>query len=220
MVVRKSLQSLKMTGVLIALFGFLAVFPRPVFSEFYKYVDNTGTIYFVDNLHKIPAEYRNQINVYQEKYDHLTDAEKKALLKKTADEENMETGVVIKGNNVLIPVTLGYGDNEVDVVMVLDTGASIMTIHREIADRLDITETQKATARIVGGNEINFNVAQLKSVKVGPHEKKELLVGIIDHQGPAAPHNGLLGMNFLQHYEYAIDFKNQVVRWKAGQESN
>jgi hypothetical protein len=216
----KSLHVLKMTAVLIALFGFLAVFAGPAFSEFYKYVDKKGTIFFVDDLTKIPIKYRNQINIYQEKYDHLTDAEKEALLKKTEDEENLETDVIIKGNNVLIPVTLGYGDIEIDVVMVLDTGASIMTIHREIADRLDIMETQKATARIVGGNEINFNVAQLKSVKVGPHEKKGLLVGIIDHQGPAAPHNGLLGMNFLQHYEYAIDFKNQVVRWKAGQESD
>ena len=45
------------------------------------------------------------------------------------------TKVTVIGNSVIIPVTLVYRGNQVDVHLLLDTGASSTTIKTETADR-------------------------------------------------------------------------------------
>ena len=45
-------------------------------AEFYKYVDKDGNIFYVDDLGKVPQEYRPNIDKYREKYDHLSDDER------------------------------------------------------------------------------------------------------------------------------------------------
>jgi len=50
--------------------------PPNLYSEFYKYVDARGRVYYVDDLTKVPEEYHDQIQVYREKYDHLSKPER------------------------------------------------------------------------------------------------------------------------------------------------
>ena len=45
-------------------------------AEFYKYVDEEGNIFYVDDLSRVPEKYRNRVNVYREKYDNLSVKEK------------------------------------------------------------------------------------------------------------------------------------------------
>ena len=59
--------------------------PADLRSEFYKYVDKEGRTFYVDDFSKIPEEYRETVNVYQEKYDHLSDQEKSLILKKESE---------------------------------------------------------------------------------------------------------------------------------------
>jgi predicted aspartyl protease len=54
-------------GILIAL---------PADAAFYKYTDRNGRTHFVDEIWKIPEEYRGQVDRYAEKYDHLAGEEK------------------------------------------------------------------------------------------------------------------------------------------------
>jgi len=56
---------------LLILFSAGLIICTPVRAEFYKYVDKDGKIFYVDDLSKVPPEYRDQIKVYKEKYDHL-----------------------------------------------------------------------------------------------------------------------------------------------------
>ncbi len=219
----------------------------PLRSEIYKYVDESGTIHFVDDVGKIPQEYRNQVTVYEDKSEAASEGETPTVsegetpavsegegeesedyltrqmeeLQRQKEEEareeyekSLETKVTISGNHVLVPVLLGYGGREAQTMLVLDTGADLITIHRQIADQLHLPLTKRADVRVPGGKTVRARLAQLDYVRVGPYEARDIDALIILHEGSPTPHEGLLGMNFLRGLEYSIDFDNQVIRWR------
>ncbi len=72
----------KLKTLYISLFFFLLVLnvALNLQAEFYKYIDNEGQTFFVEDLSRVPPEYRDQVEVYKEKYDHLPEAQKKSKL--------------------------------------------------------------------------------------------------------------------------------------------
>jgi predicted aspartyl protease len=128
--------------------------------------------------------------------------------------DDAETKVMIRGNHVLVPVTLGYGSREIQVMLLLDTGASIVTLHRRVAEQLGIDSTQHAMLMLAGGQKIKTSVAKVRYMRVGPVTKENISVGFIDYEGPENGFQGLLGMNFLQGLEYQVNLKKQVIKWK------
>lgn len=126
------------------------------------------------------------------------------------------TKVKIIGNTVLVPVTLVYGGSEADVHLVLDTGASRTTIHTEIADQLFMNsgKERKVQVRVVGGAVIEARMVKINRLTVGPHTKSNWDILVVPHQGSAARHDGLLGMDVLRGLKYRVDFKKQVILWE------
>jgi predicted aspartyl protease len=126
----------------------------------------------------------------------------------------VETNVIIKGNKVFVPVTLVYGDNEVQTTLLFDTGAGSIVLHQRVADQLGIEEFQPSRGQGVGGLPIVTRMTRLTSVEVGPHKKENLRADIVEFQGTEdTDYNGLLGMNFIRGLKFSIDFENQTIRW-------
>ena len=173
-------------------------------GEYKSGIDHNGQFiitekkkYYIDTGRKGSLE--NEIGAFNEKQ-----AEKF---------EKLETAVAIYGNRVLVPVTIRYAGKTAEAHLLLDTGASIVTLHRNIADKLKIKNTQKTTMQVAGGQLIAADIARLDDVSVGPNRKKDIFVSIIDQIDRNADYDGLLGMNFLRNLRYEIDFQKSVIRW-------
>lgn len=256
------------------LFFLFFLFPLELRSEFYGYVDKDGNRHFVDSMDKIPLEYRNNVKVYKDKYDDLSEQETSIMLEKERIERERRheeaertykewlkaqkewerelrkqeimreleweiqqrklqrkrterdtkrkgvqkvtiVGNPVVGNVVLVPVVLGYRGREIETELILDTGASMIALHRDVAGQLniDLRYFKKIKPRVAGGKLISAYVGKLNYVKAGPIKKENIYVSIIEHKGPSVPYKGLLGMNFLRDLEYRIDFENQVINW-------
>lgn len=225
-------------------------------AEFYKYIDDEGRIFYVDDISRIPEKFRSQIKVYREKYDDLSDEERSRALQRENQQlqereqehqrqieerllqtqqieeeeqrkkaeaarqkllEKTETKVILEGNRILVPVTFNNNGAEVEVNLLLDTGASQIVLNRSVADQLNIVALKKGLAQVAGGSNIYTQLGTVSYVKVGPFKMEDAGVLIIAHEGPPVNYSGLLGMNFLKNVEYSIDYKNQVIRWKLPQ---
>jgi clan AA aspartic protease (TIGR02281 family) len=150
-------------------------------------------------------------NEAREKWEH----ELHTFNEKQRQSKSIETKVVLlNGTQVLVPVTLQNRGRKMEVMMLLDTGASIMMLYQKIADQLALKSTRKARIIIADGSIIESQIVTLENVGVGPIQKEGIQASVIRHQRPDVAYQGLLGMNFLMGLDYRIDFDRKVIRWK------
>jgi clan AA aspartic protease (TIGR02281 family) len=123
-----------------------------------------------------------------------------------------ETAITFNGNQMFVPVTIGYRGRMVTIPLLIDTGATGITISPAIAIRLGIkpNETTQATAQLADGRTVATNTAPVAFVSVGPKTKKPSEVHIL---GSGFEETGLLGMSFLAQFPHFIDVKNQAIKW-------
>ncbi len=126
------------------------------------------------------------------------------------------TKVKIRGNSVLVPVTLVNGNHEADVELLLDTGASTTAISGEAAAQLhvDLGRARKTKAQVVGGGVIEVRAARVSRLTVGPHTKRELNVLVVPQKSGIGGSDGLLGMDVLRGLKYRVDFDKKVIVWE------
>ena len=115
----------------------------------------------------------------------------------------------------MVPATLVYGKNEVDVQFVMDTGATGTAINTDIADRLsmNLSKARKEKARVVGGT-IEVSVVRINSLTIGPHTIRDCSIAVIPQEGYTADNDGLLGMDVLGKFSHRVDLGKQVIIWE------
>lgn len=123
------------------------------------------------------------------------------------------TPIVIHGNHVLVPVTIGYQKREIEVLLLLDTGASVITLHKDVADRLALPRGYRSSLMTAGGHKIDAGLVQLSSVKFGPYHRSNLPAAVIKNRDTTVEYHGLLGMNALRGIDFRIDHAGQLIRW-------
>lgn len=148
-----------------------------------------------------------------------TRQQKEAEKKRQAEAERqkriqaLKTPVAIMGNLVLVPVTLMRAGKQMTVPLLLDTGASMTSINASLAEELNLDAGKKSAAIVAGGGILRTRIVRVDTLQVGPMKASPMTVMVLPDGGPARIYKGLLGQNFLGHFPYTLDYKNQVIQW-------
>ena len=187
----------------------------------FSYRDDKGIIHFTDDLSKIPKHYRESEKGVR-KHHEARGAHRATPVPSSPIEL---PGLVSKIQEIQIPlIPVGGGNFLVDTVLngrikarlMLDTGASLITLTEEIGRQLGISPYS-------GSAELPFNTAggeewmplvALKTVKIGSAETKLVEASINSNIKDI---DGLLGMSFLGDFRFEIDRTNKRLTLKPPQ---
>lgn len=156
----KYLRYLCLTACLVV--ALVAVFMvSEVQADLFQYTDKDGVIVMVDDEGKIPSQYR-----------------KKVKNNRSSSGGDRYTGVIIRGNKVLVPVTLSFRNETVQARLLLDTGASVTAISQQLANRLGIKHehTNRTVGRVADGSFITAYNTIVDYMQVGPKTKQSVEV--------------------------------------------
>jgi len=179
--------------------GLICLSAAPVLADLFQYTDKDGTVVIVDDESKIPARYR-----------------KKSQASRSSGGSERYTGVTVRGNKVIVPVTFSYRGNLVQGRMLLDTGASLTAIFPGLASRLGIQPDhgQRAVGRIADGSFIEAQHTRVEYMQVGPKVQQNSEVVVLQQAGPSMGFDGLLGMSFLGDFRYHVNLQNSTIEWQ------
>lgn len=172
----------------------------PAGADLFQYTDKDGTVVIVDDESKIPAKHR-----------------KKSQASRSTDGSGERyTGVTVRGNKVIVPVTFSYRGNLVQGRMLLDTGASLTAIFPGLANRLGIQPDhgQRAVGRIADGSFVEAQHTRVEYMQVGPKVQQNSEVVVLQQAGPSMGFDGLLGMSFLGDFRYHVNLQNSTIEWQ------
>jgi len=170
--------------LLISLAGLVCLAPFRVEAKIYRWTDEKGVAHFTNDRQKVPVAYRHKVIISA-----FSDKAGKSAERTVVHFER-------KGSSVLLNGVLDY---KLPVVFHLDTGATETLITPEDARKLGL-ETKDAPVvrtRLADGREVEFPRVQLKSLRIGKAEVRDLdvLVG----------QTRLLGLSFLNEFKLTMD---------------
>jgi clan AA aspartic protease (TIGR02281 family) len=105
-------------------------------------------------------------------------------------------------------------NKKIDVNLLMDTGASMIMLTRDTAERLGI-KTDSGSAKdiiqlqVADGRKVNGKIVVLDSVNVQGVEVKNVEAAVLfEDIGDTSFKDGLLGMSFLNRFNFKVDYKS------------
>jgi clan AA aspartic protease (TIGR02281 family) len=188
------------------------------FSGVFSYRDDKGAIHFTDDLSKIPKQYRENdkgVRKHREARGahRSTPPPSVPLELPGAVSKNQEIQIPlipVSGGNFLVDTIL---NGRIKARLMLDTGASLITLTEEIGRKLGISkyaDSAELPFNTAGGEEWMPLVA-LETVTIGVAQTKLVEASINSHIKNI---DGLLGMSFLGDFRFEIDRTNKRLTLK------
>jgi len=198
--------------VIFGVFVFVSAFPAAMAQAgMYSWKDDNGKIHVTDSLHKIPEKYRRDDKGFKKYRSARPPSSPLPMFNKPVRSSYSPSG--LKGREYVIPlIATGGGNflaevvfnNRVKALLMVDTGASLVTISDKLAKRLGY-RTNSKSAQIpftTAGGMVWMPMLALDTVTVGQAQVDLVEASVNDQLGDM---DGLLGMSFLGDYRVEMD---------------
>ncbi|HBG18150.1 MAG TPA: hypothetical protein DDY32_02430 [Desulfobulbaceae bacterium] len=121
------------------------------------------------------------------------------------------TKIIIVGNQIYVPVTIGNNSKQTTLNMVLDTGCSQTTIPYKYLNEVDAKYNRIITSILADGSKVRGNEAVIDFMRVG--SKQQNKVTVTGQEIAGSKNSGLLGLDFLRSNSFKVDFENRFIIW-------
>jgi predicted aspartyl protease len=168
----------------------------------------------VTDLEKVPMQYRGSMKVLLpgEPINQGAAAAGQYVTSQSQQQSDPRvTPIEIVNSLVFVPVTLTYQGRTVTTRLLLDTGATGVTISPAIAQRLGAYSGSPMTITLADGRKVMSFQFACEQVSVGLKTKINSRVCVMPRDD--SEEVGLLGMEFLSEFSHSIDTKAKVIRW-------
>lgn len=193
-------------------------------AAIFSYKDEKGAIHFTDDLSKIPEEFKENGKGFRKHKEERRSTRPASVPAHTpTPSAPIEIpGVALNSGEVQVPlIPVSGGNFLVDVILnggvkarlMLDTGASFITLSEEIGQKLGVFSSGMSAEmpfNTAGGEEWMPLVA-LQTVSAGNAQSQLVEASIGKHIKDI---DGLLGMSFLGDYRFEIDRTNKRLTLK------
>ena len=199
--------------MVLGVFLFVSAFPSAMAQAgMYSWKDDNGKIHVTDGLHKIPEKYRKDDKGFKKYRSARPPSSPLPLLKKPVrssyspsslrgQEEYVIPLIPTSGGNFMAEVVF---NNRVKALLMVDTGASLVTISDKLAKQLGY-RTNSKSAQIpftTAGGMVWMPMLALDTVQVGEAQVSLVEASVNNQLGDM---DGLLGMSFLGDYRVEMD---------------
>jgi len=192
-----------MRGWTAALILISALFPGLASADIYYWVDDRGTQYYTTRLESIPDPYRSKAQLLPLPTSPPAPPE----LERSPSPKGLTKIPFTPGLPVLVSAKInGAGP----IALILDTGSDRTLVTPAALQRLGISTENGPRGILKGVTGTSYvDAVWVSSVEVGEARVGPIL--IIAHDADLKAADGLLGRDFLAHFNVTIDSKERVV---------